>query len=260
MTEDLFLELAPLQALGALDAEDRVRFEGHVGSCVACAAELRAHERVAAVIALGLPGVRPSPALRRRLIAGQGGQGSPAAAARAPLPWFGALAAAASLVLAVSLGVVRNQRDGARREAASARAEAERAVAALTAAERDLAEAQAFRALVQRGSSRIATLAGLSPALGAHARVVFDPATREAVLVASGLAPAPPSKTYEAWVIASGAPEPAGVFRPDAQGRAVLRLPLVEGTRAAKTFAVTLEPEAGSSAPTGPMVLAGAAS
>jgi anti-sigma-K factor RskA len=257
MTRDLYLELAPAHALGALDADERLRFESHADACGACRAELRAYQTVAAALAQSLPAIRPSPTLRRRVLTP-----GPAATPRRPRPrrLLSGLAAAAVLVLALSLGVVRGQRDDARRQLATARAAAARAGAALVAAERELAEAQAFRALVQRGSSRIATLAGLAPAPRASARVVFDPETREAVLVASGLDPVPAGKAYEAWVIAAGAPVPAGLFRPDTQGRAVLRLPPIDATRAARTFAVTLEPEAGTSAPTGPMVLAGSTS
>jgi anti-sigma-K factor RskA len=67
--------------------------------------------------------------------------------------------------------------------------------------------------------------------------------------------------TEEIWVIGpSKAPVPAGVFQPRPDGSALVSLPKVEDTARPNTFAVTLEPEAGSAAPTGPMVLAGAVS
>jgi anti-sigma-K factor RskA len=50
------------------------------------------------------------------------------------------------------------------------------------------------------------------------------------------------------------------VFQADAAGDAVFRLPLLQETATARTFAVTIEPEQGTAAPTGPMVLAGAVS
>ena len=265
MTEDRWLELAPLHALGALDGEDRSGFEAHLSGCLVCAAELRAHEAVASLVPLALPPVRPSLALRQRVLTRQEKQSATSAAPRKP--WGASLAVAAALLLGIGLLVVRAQRDtarvaavDARREAAEARAEAARVAAELLVTRRDLGEAVAFRALVQRPESRVTTLAGLAFAPKARARVIFDPTTREAVLVASGLAPAPEGKAYEAWVIATGAPVAAGVFRPDPQGRAVLKLPIVEATAAARTFAVTIEPEGGMPAPTGPMVLAGAVS
>jgi anti-sigma-K factor RskA len=261
MTEDRWLELAPIHALGALDGEDRVGFEAHLPGCSACSAELRAHEAVVACIPLALPPVRPTLGLRQRVIERQDSTSAPVIGAVAPRrPWATYLAAAAALLLGLGLLVVRWQRDSARVAAAEASAEAKRLEAELSVTQRDLAEAAAFRALVQRPGSLVTTLAGLAPAPKARARVVFDPVTREAILVASGLDPAPEGKAYEAWVIAGGAPVPVGTFRPDAQGGAVVRLPRVEATGSARTFAVTLEPEAGTPAPTGPMVLAGAVS
>ena len=47
---------------------------------------------------------------------------------------------------------------------------------------------------------------------------------------------------------------PAGVFKVDASGRGTLRVDPTGGPAA--KFAVTLEPEAGVPAPTGPIVLA----
>jgi anti-sigma-K factor RskA len=69
----------------------------------------------------------------------------------------------------------------------------------------------------------------------------------------------PPQKAYELWLIPrSGAPIPAGVFKPDARGSAtVVEPPLPAGTEA-KAFAITIEPEAGSSTPTMPIVMVGA--
>ncbi len=261
MTEDRWLELAPLHALGALDGEDLAGFEAHVSACPACAAELRAHEAVVALVPLGLQPVRPTLTVRQRVLERQDSKSAVAVAPAAPRrPWATYLAAAAALVLGLGLLVVRWQRDRARVAAAEASAEAKRLEAELSVTQRDLAEAAAFRALVQRPGSLVTTLAGLAAAPKARARVVFDPVTREAILVASGLDPAPEGKAYEAWVIAGGAPVPIGLFRPDAQGGAVVRLPRVEATGSAKTFAVTLEPEVGTPSPTGPMVLAGAVS
>lgn len=257
MSEDRFLELAPLAALGILDGEDRSGFESHVAGCVVCQAELAVHESVAALIPLALAPVAPRPSVRERIVAAE--------RSSKPRPWPTLLATAACLALAAGVLVLRGQLDEARAEAVKARARAEAAqaearqnAAALVSTQRDLGEAVAFRALVQRGHSRITALTGLPAAPKAAARIVWDPATREAVLVASGLDPAPAGKAYQAWVIASGAPVAAGVFWPDAEGRAVLRLSAVDETSRAKTFAVTLEPAAGVAAPTGPMVLAGA--
>jgi hypothetical protein len=159
------------------------------------------------------------------------------------------------------------QRNQAREEAAVARARAETAEAQVRETLADLertrvllAREQALRNLVGRPDTRLVSRGGLAPAPRARARVIFDPVTREGYLLASGLAPAPEGKAYELWVIAGGAPIPAGVFQADADGQAGFRMPDVADVAKVKTFAVTLEPAAGVPAPTGDMVLAGAVS
>ncbi len=79
------------------------------------------------------------------------------------------------------------------------------------------------------------------------------------VFTASHMAPLPPNKTYELWVIpANGsAPIPAGTFQPDAQGMASVLLPHLPKGIPAKAFGVTLENTGGSTTPTLPILLAG---
>src|SRR5947208_2562785 len=98
---------------------------------------------------------------------------------------------------------------------------------------------------------------GRGPSPGATGWVIWHQTVGGQLFVAN-LPPPPPSKTYELWTIGEGAPRPAGVFRVDAEGRATHRVEPVEGGKPVKVFAVTLEPEGGVPAPTGPMVLASA--
>jgi anti-sigma-K factor RskA len=78
------------------------------------------------------------------------------------------------------------------------------------------------------------------------------------IFLAGNMPPLPPQKAYELWLIPTkGAPIPAGVFKPDARGSAtVIEPPLPAGVEA-KTFAITVEPEQGSSTPTMPIVMMG---
>jgi anti-sigma-K factor RskA len=78
------------------------------------------------------------------------------------------------------------------------------------------------------------------------------------IFLASNMPALPPNKAYELWLIPTqGAPIPAGVFKPDARGSAtVINPPLPAGVEA-KAFAVTVEPEAGSSVPTMPIMMVG---
>jgi hypothetical protein len=80
------------------------------------------------------------------------------------------------------------------------------------------------------------------------------------ILLANNLAPLPPDKVYELWLIPStGSPIPAGLFQPDSRGTAtVVNPPLPIGVEA-KAFAITIEPTGGSPAPTSQPIMLGAA-
>jgi hypothetical protein len=69
MSEDRFLELAPLAALGALDGSEIGEFQAHARDCPVCRAELEVHERLVALIAQSTAPVTPSPAVRRAVLA-----------------------------------------------------------------------------------------------------------------------------------------------------------------------------------------------
>jgi anti-sigma-K factor RskA len=78
------------------------------------------------------------------------------------------------------------------------------------------------------------------------------------VFIASNLPAPPPQKAYELWLIPTqGAPIPAGVFKPNARGNATVVNPPLPAGIEAKSFAITVEPEAGSITPTMPIVMMG---
>lgn len=92
----------------------------------------------------------------------------------------------------------------------------------------------------------------------ATGRVLLDAASGNAALVLSGLSPAPPGKTYELWAIrGKKPPEPAGLVTVDAERGAAFSIPTLDAPKQVTAFAVSIEPRGGSSAPTGPIVLAG---
>jgi len=256
MNQDPFVELAPLAALGALDGENRRSFEGNVSACSACQSELRAYEGVSGRIGLGLSPLSPDPAVRREVLR------FPPAPGRSPFLLY----AASVGIVALAMGwlITRQERDIARRDAAEAVQRAEGTEAQLRQLQNDLRSIRGREVqgllweLETSPDSRVAILKGLKDAKDASGRVIFDPVKRSAVLIASGLPHTPQGKAYEMWVIGRSAPVAAGVFHVDERGGAVLfSLPVVEETARVKTFAVTLEPEQGTTAPTGPMVLAG---
>ncbi len=87
---------------------------------------------------------------------------------------------------------------------------------------------------------------------------IFSPSQKRMMFMASNL-PAPPTgKAYELWIIPQqGAPIPAGVFKPDEHGNAMMMDHTMPPAIEAKAFAVTLENEGGSDKPTLPIMLMG---
>ena len=122
-----------------------------------------------------------------------------------------------------------------------------------------LASARDVNELLSAPGARFAELAGKTPAPRARAMLAYDRATGRAVIMATGLPPAPAGHAYQLWLIADKKPMPGGTFKTDAEGRARMsdRLPANVGQ---PTFAVTLEREGGVPAPEGEIYLVGSAS
>jgi hypothetical protein len=127
----------------------------------------------------------------------------------------------------------------------------------LSTLQAELAEREETLRFLSDPGVRYVSMSGLEPAPEASAWLLWNPATREGLLLARGLPPAPPGRAYELWAIAGAEPVPAGIFTVDAAGRALLKLPPLAAGPSFDSFAVTLEPTAGVPKPTGPMHLAG---
>jgi hypothetical protein len=89
-------------------------------------------------------------------------------------------------------------------------------------------------------------------------KTIYSPRMGSVFLLANNLAPLPPDKVYELWLLPAngGAPMPAGTFKPDANGNGMMLHPMETAGIGAKGFAVTIEPESGSQTPTMPIVMA----
>jgi anti-sigma-K factor RskA len=68
-----------------------------------------------------------------------------------------------------------------------------------------------------------------------------------------------PGKTYQVWLVTDNAKISAGTFKPDARGNTMMHARYEMPRNALRAVAITEEPEGGMPAPTGPMVVAGAA-
>lgn len=248
-----FDTLAATYALGALDGDERAEFERHLaGGCDVCEGTLRESNEALAALARTQPRMIPPPEVKDALLRRIG-----ATRARPrPLVWAVGTLVAMIAGAAFTGAFVASRYEGRlgqmAREAAALRERVQRDEAAL----RDqIAVYQGAVDLLRDPQTQIVTLHGLGPSPQASGRVIWNPARGGHVFVAN-LPPAPAGKAYELWTIADAAPQPAGLFQVDASGRGSHRVAAVEDGKPVKVFAVTLEPEAGVPAPTGPMVLA----
>jgi anti-sigma-K factor RskA len=252
MNRDEIGELAAAYALGGLEGEERARFEALLQARDPEAVRaLRECEETLAGLATALPEPPPAvvkDALMERIAA------APAAARPRPrrrprVFWpvvlSGAMAAGlAAVVVGWSVSSTYEKRlDALAREADQLRAE--------------LNAQQTVIAILRDPATQVVALAGLPPAPGARARVMWH-ATAGGVFVATGLPVVPAGKAYQLWAIAGGnAPVSAGVFTVDASGTGSLAVRPLPGVASVNAFAVTLEPAGGLPAPSGAMYLLG---
>ena len=254
MNRDEILELAAGYALGALDTEDRARFEALLDAGDADArAALRDFEATVRDVVAETAEV-PPPTVKAALMARIDGESrsraevtqilsAPRAAAPRRSLWTIALVGAiAAGIAAIAVGLVVST-------------VYDRRIDQLGQQQVELQ--QELVAILQDPATRTVALAGLPAAPSARGRMLWH-AKAGGLLVAQGLPPAPPGKAYELWAISGKeAPVPAGVFTVDARGVGSIRVAPVAGGAEPDTFAVTLEPAGGVPAPTGSMYLVG---
>ena len=249
-----FADDLALLGLGALQGDERVTLEKHLEDCSSCRRELERLRGDMALLALSASGPAPPRRSRERLLKAIAqeprAQKSPAAARRSVgwtvLPW---LAAAAFLLLA---GFFWQQSDRLSQRVAELQGESSQQQAQLERAR------EVVSTLTSTDAMRVTLVAAQAPPQP-QGKAIYVKDRSSLVFLASNMPPLPPQKIYELWLIpTNGAPIPAGVFKPDARGSAtVIEPPLPAGVEA-KTFAITVEPEQGSSTPTMPIVMMGA--
>lgn len=246
-----FAEDLALQALGSLTGEEHSALGNHLESCADCRRELEQLRGDMALMAMSTAGPKPPVRARQRLLhaLAKEPRRSMVEKHRTWWSWMRAFAGAAFAMVALLLWVqnsalrermVRQQQQLAEQQAALQRAR--ELVSTLTATDAMRVTLVAAQALPQPQGKAI---------------YVRDRASL--IFIASNLQALPAEKAYELWLIPNvGIPIPAGVFKPDAHGSAtVVDPPLPKGVEA-KAFAITVEPAAGSTAPTMPIVMMGA--
>jgi len=240
MTDHLWQDYAAPYALGALAAEDRSAFEAHLAGCDTCRAEVRAYSEVAGLLAHAAPAAEPPATLRARVLA-DARRVRPIVTQRrgAPVAW---LAAAAGLLLAVGAGVVVWRLSGRVRGLESALALS------------DSARAATESTLVALTGPEVHVVSLASTGRPPTARVFWNHAKRQFIVLANDLPAAPPGRTYQLWAIANGeAPMSMGTFNTNAQGRAYAVIPVdpqITLLGFVDNCGLTEEPAGGSPQPT----------
>lgn len=189
MTHEEIRESLAAYALDAVDEDARRTVETHLQACPECAAEVEALRGAAAALAAGVPVVAPPPGLRAQVLAAVRGERT---TTRVPRIWIAGLAAAAGLIIALA-----GLSFSLSRELAAQRAQ--------------LAAQEQLVAMVGRPSARAITLQGT---VEGNVRFVYDPQSRQGMLVVTRLRDPGRGLVYQLWLVAGQTPESAGVFRP----------------------------------------------
>jgi anti-sigma-K factor RskA len=268
MTEhEQFADDLVLYALDALRGEDLARVDEHLARCAPCRLELEQLRGDTALLALAAAGPRPPQRARQRLLDVVAREArvsdalsqimrKPEARSRAwpSVPgWWGWLGWAAAVIALVALVMPLQRGNMAlRQQLVDAGSQATRNA-------RELEELRRIVAPILDPQTQRVTLVSSKAAPQPQGKAFYLRNRSSLVFLANNMPALPPHKAYELWLIpVSGAPIPAGVFKPDARGGANVVNPVLPAGVEAKAFAITMENEAGATAPTMPILMMGA--
>lgn len=230
-------------ALDSLDPDTTARIDHHLRQCAHCREIVREYEAVKDLLPFGLPLAQPSPggrsALLRRLEAGKAHRRSwPGRPARLRWPWSAVRPRLGTIGLAVTLILILAAGFGFwwQRSAGD--------------------PASTIQQLRARPDVQVVNLIGSKSTPSAGGQLLFTSDLSQAAVAVSGLPSLPPNRTYQVWFDrpdqswASG-----GIFRVNSQGNGEVRVRFPTALAAYRGCWITEEPQAGSTAPTGPLVL-----
>ena len=255
-THDQFEEDLTLHALDELTGSDRQEFDQHVETCAACRREVQSLRSDLGLLALSTAGPRPPARSKDRLMRAIAAEprgvrpSAPEKPARRGLSWA-LIPAVAALALLFAVGNLW-QENGRLHEQIARMAGLYQNTSA------QLAQAQERLRLLSAPDAMQVSLSPQSEPRKPHATAIYSPSQKRLMLVASDLAPVPPGKAYQLWLIPmEGAPMPAGLFWPDEHGNALMMDHVMAEGVVAKAFAVTVEDATGSDKPTSPILIVG---
>lgn len=244
MVHEDYKEMIPARALSALDAAEERALNEHLENCDECRKELEEWQATAATLAVVADPVEPSPKVRERILS----EVRKELITPEVIPFrstsrniwrsFGSLGAMAAVVLftALIVGLVVLWREN-------------------NAFKADIAKANEFIELAKTPGAKVSELRGVDLGAGATATLAYDK-TGQAILMADKLPNVPRGKAYQLWfIVGKNPPMPGKTFAPDSAGKGVLKDQMPKEAVDSAIFAITLEPEGGSTAPTSPIYL-----
>jgi len=246
-----FAEDLALYALGELGGEERAPLERHLEDCAGCRRELEALRGDMSLLALSTGGAKPPARSRQRLVDAIAREPRQVAVPRRR-PWWALVPSFAAAVMAVVVVFFWRENLALERRMDDLRSQ-------FTQQQAELQRAREIVSTLTATDAMHVTLVAAKTPPQPQGKVMYMKDRASLIFMASNIPAPPPAKAYELWLIPmKGAPMPAGMFTPDAHGSAmVINPPLPSGVEA-KAFAITVEPEAGSAAPTMPIVMMGA--
>ena len=248
-----FAEDLSLYAMGALTSDSTTSLELHLKECASCRRELEKMRGDLALLAISTTGPKPPARAKTRLM--EAIRKEPRTERTRPRPqWWAALGwlAAAAMIVAVAALWQQNNR---------LKSTARQLTVLVDRQKAELAEAQRQAELLKAPDAAHFEVfpVSLKNPPPPHGNAIYSRQRGGLIFMASNLESLPPEKAYELWLIPKqGAPIPAGVFKPDSHGRAVVVNPPLPVGVEAKAFAITIEPEQGSQTPTMPIIMMGA--
>ncbi len=254
-------ELFPFYALGALTDEERTQVDAYVAADADARIRLDEAIRAAAALPYAARPIAPRSQVKqdvlKRVKAAAPSRLAPTRTSfsakvarfldrpawRIAMP----LVAVASLIAAVVAGVW----------AISLNDEVNRLRVEQAALQRELLTKRDVLAQIALPQSRAIAIAGTPVQPHAYGQMIANPNGNSGVLIVADLAPLPPGKVYQFWLIKGNTPVSAGLFGVDAQGRGLLPVRASESVGSFDAIGVSIEPEGGSPQPTGDIVMLG---
>ena len=246
-----FADDLALYAMNALQGDERLALEKHLSECASCHRELEQLRGDTALLAFTTGGPRPPQRSKQRLMDAIAKE--PRAKEEAHVaPWWSAMRWVMAAALILMGALLSRQNNQLNEQIAALRKQSVLQEAALVRAK------EVVTTLTAPDAQVVAVVKTNTPPQP-QGKAIYVRDRSSLIFIANNMPVPPPQKAYELWLIPkTGAPIPAGVFKPDAHGSAtVINPPLPAGTEA-KAFAITVESEEGSATPTMPILMMGA--